>query len=417
MGNTSPAARIFIGDSRAMPEIEDASIELTVTSPPYWHIKDYGVQGQMGFGQSLHEYLRDLFRVWQEVFRVLTGGARLCVNIGDQFARATTYGKYRVIPLHAEIIGQCEIIGFDFMGSVIWQKKTTMNTTGGATVMGSFPYPPNGIVEIDYEYIHIFKKPGKSRRVAKEVKAASRLSKAEWKKYFRGHWNFGGARKLGHEAMFPEELPRRLVKMFSFVGDTVLDPFVGSGTTAKVALELGRNAAGYEINKNFLKLIRAKLGLEGTGASPLGRVEVMPRSVKVSVADVDYEPVIQDAAPGTAAAGAGPGGGRLYRVEEVTGPLTIKVEGGLNARILGVKVADAEGTLAYLRRYVSGKQVFLRLDGGPSPDADCVYAYVYLKNRIFVNTYLIKSGLCIPDPVVEHRLSSDFRAIGEKRPC
>ncbi|HZE21382.1 MAG TPA: DNA methyltransferase, partial [Desulfobaccales bacterium] len=144
-------AKIIIGDSRVMTDLDDASVDLVVTSPPYWHIKDYGVPGQVGYGQSLHEYLRDLYRTWREGFRVLREGARLCLNIGDQFARATVYGRYKVIPLHAEFIHQCEHLGFDFMGSIIWQKKTTMNPSGGAVVMGSYPYPPNGIVEIDYE--------------------------------------------------------------------------------------------------------------------------------------------------------------------------------------------------------------------------------------------------------------------------
>ncbi|MDL1957640.1 MAG: site-specific DNA-methyltransferase, partial [Candidatus Desulfofervidus auxilii] len=187
-------ARIIIGDSRKMIEIDDNSVDLVVTSPPYWHIKDYGAPGQIGYGESLHEYLKDLYRVWKECYRVLKPGRRLAINIGDQFARSIIYGRYKIIPLHAEFIAQCEDIGFDFMGSIIWQKKTTMNTTGGANVMGSYPYPPNGMIEIDYEFILIFKKPGKSGRISKEIKEKSKLTKEEWKEYFYGHWYFGGAR-------------------------------------------------------------------------------------------------------------------------------------------------------------------------------------------------------------------------------
>lgn len=155
----------------------------------------------------------------------------MVINIGDQFARSIVYVRYKVIPLHAEIITQCENIGFDCMGSIIWQKKTTVNTTGGANVMGSYSYSPNGMVEIDYEHILIFKKTGKSKKVPKEVKEESKLSREEWKEYFYGHWYFGGARQIDHQAMFPDELPKRLIKMFTFVGETVLDPFLGSGTT------------------------------------------------------------------------------------------------------------------------------------------------------------------------------------------
>jgi len=119
-------AKIIIGDSRSMKEIRGEMIDLIVTSPPYWHIKDYGIPGQIGYGETLHEYLKNLYYVWSESYRVLKKGRRLCINIGDQFARSIIYGRYKVIPIHAEFITQCEKIGFDFMGSIIWQKKTIL---------------------------------------------------------------------------------------------------------------------------------------------------------------------------------------------------------------------------------------------------------------------------------------------------
>jgi len=250
---------IINGDSREMKEVKDSSIDLIVTSPPYWNIKDYGVKEQIGYNQSLNEYFDDLHKVFSECYRVLKSGRRMCINIGDQFARATDYGKYKVIPLHAEVIVRCEQIGFDYMGAIIWQKKTTMNPTGGATVMGSYPYPPNGMIEIDYEFILIFKKPGKSEKVPKEVKEKSKLSKEEWKEYFSGHWKIPGVRQHEHQAMFPEEIPRRLIKMYSYIDDIVLDPFLGSGTTAKVSLDLERNFIGYEINSVYIPIIQNKI--------------------------------------------------------------------------------------------------------------------------------------------------------------
>ena len=144
--STEVRAEVIRGDARCMNELGDERVDLALTSPPYWHIKDYRSPGQVGYGQSLHEYLLDLSRVWSECYRVLKPGRRLCINIGDQFARASIYGRYKVIPLHAEVIAQCETIGFDYMGAIVWQKKTTMNTSGGAVVMGSFPYPPTRIL-------------------------------------------------------------------------------------------------------------------------------------------------------------------------------------------------------------------------------------------------------------------------------
>jgi modification methylase len=413
--------RAIVGDSRSMKEVKAGSVDLVVTSPPYWHIKDYGSAGQIGYGQTLHDYLRDLYRVWLECHRVLVAGGRLCINIGDQFARAAIYGRYKVIPIHAELIAQCEMIGLDFMGSVIWQKKTTVNTSGGANIMGSYPYPPNGVVEIDYEFIHIFKKPGKPRQVSKATKDASRLSKEEWKQFFSGHWRFGGVRQVGHEAMFPEELPRRLIRMFSFVGDTVLDPFLGSGTTAKAALGLGRNAIGYEINRKFLKAIEAKIDLDDLTAQDLDWFDVVRRSTNPAVhGEVDYTPTIQDARPQPRARALRCPTAKSYKVVGITSDGGIRLDSGLEVTFLGVRVTKKAAALRYLKKYVLGKQVFLTLDSGRGVEMQArgrrrvgrLAAYVHLRNRIFVNTYLIRSGLASPTSSPPHRLSEKFLALG-----
>ncbi len=162
--------KIIIGDARDMKEVKDGSVHLIITSPPYWQLKDYGSDQQIGFNDSYEDYINNLNLVWSESFRVLQDGCRLCVNIGDQFARSVYYGRYKIIPIRTEIIKFCETIGFDYMGAIIWQKQTTMNTTGGATVMGSFPYPRNGILKIDYEFILIFKKPGTPKKYQKILK-------------------------------------------------------------------------------------------------------------------------------------------------------------------------------------------------------------------------------------------------------
>jgi len=256
------AHKIIIGDSRNMVELSDKSVHLVVTSPPYWQLKDYGYKNQIGFHQTYEEYIDSLNKVWTECYRVLHPGCRLCINIGDQFARSVIYGRYKVIPIRETIVNYCEKIGFDYMGAIIWQKVTTCKTTGGATVMGSYPYPRNGMITIDYEFILLFKKLGKAPTPTKEQKEKSKLTHEEWVKYFYGHWDFPGEKQNGHLAMFPEELPRRLIKMYSFIGDTVLDPFLGSGTTTKIAASLERNSVGYEVNPVFLEIIKNKLGIE-----------------------------------------------------------------------------------------------------------------------------------------------------------
>ncbi|MBC7122441.1 MAG: site-specific DNA-methyltransferase [Pseudothermotoga sp.] len=407
-------AKIIIADSRKMLEIADETIGLIVTSPPYWHLKDYGVEGQIGYGQSLHEYLKDLYRVWKESYRVLKPGRRLCVNIGDQFARSTVYGRYKIIPLHAEVISQCELIGFDYMGAIIWQKKTTMNTTGGATIMGSYPHPPNGMIEIDYEYVLIFKKPGKEEKVPDEVKEMSKLSKEEWKEYFQGHWRFNGEKQVGHEAMFPEELPRRLIKMFSFVTDTVLDPFLGSGTTVKVALSLNRNAIGYEINKEFLNVMKERIGLENR-LFTLGEVQILERKEKIEIdSECEYEPTIRDANPRIDSKEVSSGKENLHKVVEIVDQETMRLDNGLLVKFLGVKVIEKERTIEYLKRYLLKKSVFVEFEAQNSMRENYVEAYVYTKNKIFVNAHLIKSGLALADRTKEHRFKRRFIEIEEE---
>lgn len=251
--------KIIIGDSRCLNEVADEAVHLVVTSPPYWQLKDYGSNRQIGFDDTYEAYINNLNLVWTECHRVLAKGCRLCVNIGDQFARSVYYGRYKVIPIRTEITKFCETMGFDYMGAIIWQKVTTCNTTGGAVIMGSFPYPRNGIVKLDYEFILIFKKPGTAPKVSPAIKERSRLTPEEWNRFFAGHWNIPGDRQDKHLAVFPEEIPRRLIRMFTFVGDTVLDPFLGSGTTALAAGNLERSSIGYEINPDFVPIIREKV--------------------------------------------------------------------------------------------------------------------------------------------------------------
>jgi site-specific DNA-methyltransferase (adenine-specific) len=263
-GLSDAAHRLYLGDARDLSILADESVHLVVTSPPYWQIKDYGSEGQIGFHQSFPEYIESLNLVWTECCRALAPGCRMCVNVGDQFSRSIQYGRYKVVSIQSEIIRHCETIGVDYMGTIIWKKVTTTNTTGGASIMGSFPFPRNGMVKINYEHILLFKKPGAAPKPSPAEKEASRLSIEDWNAYFSGIWSIPGVRQKAHSAMFPEEIPRRLIRMYSFQGETVLDPFAGSGTTMAVAAELGRSSAGIEIDPRCAELVCARF--EGKAA-------------------------------------------------------------------------------------------------------------------------------------------------------
>ena len=286
--------RIVIGDSRRLDLVEDRSVHLVATSPPYWQLKDYEHEDQIGYNDSYEQYVNHLNLVWKECARVLHDGCRLCVNVGDQFARAAYYGRYKVIPIRTEIIRFCETVGLDYMGAVIWRKATTCNTSGGAVIMGSFPFPRNGILKLDYEFVLIFRKHGKAPSVSKKCKEESKLSIEEWNSYFSGHWNFSGEKQNGHIAMFPEEIPKRCIKMFSFVGETVLDPFLGSGTSSLAAMKLSRNSIGYEINKSFIPIIEEKLASANISLGKRKCYEIIkPRVEKIDfekmIAELDYQ--------------------------------------------------------------------------------------------------------------------------------
>jgi len=248
--------KIYFKDSQKMSEVSDKSVHLVLTSPPYWNIKDYGHPDQIGYRDGLEEYFKKLGTVWSECVRVLAPGCRLCINIGDKYLRAsnTENKPYQIIPLHAFLVNSIMQNFMDdvvYLGSIIWNKIPTTKTSGGASVMGSYGRPRNGYVSYNYEYIAIFKKKIKDREnepnPRPEVKQRSIIDLKSWRELFNGIWIFNGARQVNHIAVFPDELPRRLIQMFTYEEDTVLDPFLGSGTTTKVALELGRNSVGYEI--------------------------------------------------------------------------------------------------------------------------------------------------------------------------
>ncbi len=420
-----PCARhtIFFGDARGMSPIEDASVQLIVTSPPYWQLKDYGSPQQIGFHDSYEEYIASLSQVWSECFRVLSTGCRLCINIGDQFARAAHYGRYKVIPIRERIVHACEALGMDYMGAIIWQKATTMNASGGGAVMGSFPHPRNGILKIDYEFILIFKKLGTAPKVTPEQKAASAMTPEEWNQFFSGHWNFAGEKQgqghegQGHIAMFPLELPRRLIKMFSFADEVVLDPFAGSGTTIRAAMDLGRRGLGYEINAGFAPAIQKRLGLHQPSLyqEPI-EFKVAPSCAVTSSSEPlassmerQVDPKAQRFGSVIEASDMAQPKPRGQRVRQVLAPNRLQLDNGAEVMLLGVEPLEEkrEEALKYLQTAVLNKPVLLKFDASSEAVESTRRAYVYLENKTFINAHLIKRGLARPDKS-EHRYAQRF---------
>ncbi len=425
--------KIVIGDSRRMTELQKESVHLVVTSPPYWQLKDYGHERQIGFNHSYEEYINNLNLVWNECYRVLAPGCRLCVNIGDQFARSVYYGRYKVIPIRTEIIKFCETIGFDYMGAIIWQKVTTTNTTGGASVMGSFPYPRNGIIKIDYEFILIFKKLGEPPKPSREAKEFSKLTTSEWNEYFAGHWHIAGERQEKHLAMFPEELPKRLIRMFTFVGDTVLDPFLGSGTTSLAAKNLARHSVGYEINRAFLPIIQKKLGVHEKN---LFHEDAQFEFIVKTEQDIDFsydiarlpyrfiDPVRFDKVvdPRKLTFGSQIDGTQRHReeyngVKSVLAPEVLLLSSGVEVRLLGIKVDEArrEEAVQFLKKMTQGERVFLKFDAMKHDDKNRLLAYVYLRNKTFINAHLLKRGFAEVDESIPFRLKEKFIALTKER--
>lgn len=397
--------KIYFGDSRALNKIEDKSVQLIITSPPYWQLKDYGSNNQIGFNNSYEEYINNLNLVWMECERILSEGCRLCINIGDQFARSVYYGRYKVVPIRTEIIRFCETLKMDYMGAIIWQKATTMNTSGGGVIMGSFPYPRNGILKIDYEFILIFKKLGNPPKPTLEQKENSIMTKEEWNQYFSSHWNFSGVKQSEHIAMFPEELPKRLIKMFSFSGETIFDPFLGSGTTTLAAKNLGRNSIGYEINKEFESIIKEKLNINQLSLDE-DTIEFLEDKENNNYSFDKLPYIFEDAHKldkkidikknkfGSKIDNSKEKREDLFSVKEVISPNKILLNNGMQIKLLGIKEKDnfTSQAINYLKEKFNKRKIYLKYDLQKYDKNNNLMCYVYLDNKTFINNHLIRTG-------------------------
>jgi len=255
---------LHLGDVRRhAARIKPESVHLVVTSPPYWTLKEYRRSpGQLGFVEDYDEFLGELDKAWRSCFRALVPGGRLVVVVGDVcLSRRKNGGRHTVVPLHASVQEHCRALGFDNLAPIIWHKIANANyeVENGSRFLGK-PFEPNAVVKNDIEYILMQRKPGAYRKPSPSARVLSLISAENHQNWFQQIWSdVTGASTKEHPAPFPLELAERLIRMFSFVGDTVLDPFLGSGTTALAAAKWGRNSIGIEVDKHYFDLAVERL--------------------------------------------------------------------------------------------------------------------------------------------------------------
>jgi len=256
--------RLINGDARDLSFLEDESVHLIVTSPPYWNLKRYNENpSQLGHIDDYETFLAELENVWREVFRVLVPGGRLVCVVGDVCVSRRKFGRHLVFPLHADICVLCRKIGFDNLNPIIWYKiaNATFEVANGSKFLGK-PYEPNAIIKNDMEFILMQRKPGGYRKPTQEQRILSKIDKKDFDNWFRQIWTIPGASTRNHPAPFPLELATRLVRMFSFHGDTILDPFCGTGTTMIAALRNGRDSIGIDIDPEYCRMAARYLKTE-----------------------------------------------------------------------------------------------------------------------------------------------------------
>ncbi len=261
--------RLYCADARNMSFLEPESVQLVVTSPPYWTLKEYRKSpGQLGSVEDYEAFLQELDKVWQRVYDALVPGGRLICVVGDVcLSRRRNKGRHTVVPLHASIQEHCRRIGFDNLAPIIWHKisNAAYEADHGSGFLGK-PYEPNAVIKNDVEFILMQRKPGGYRSPSVPVRVLSVVSDENHKKWFQQIWTgLTGASTRDHPAPFPTELAERLIRMFSFVGDVVLDPFLGTGTTTIAAAQCARHSMGVEVDPHYFEMAHDRVRREVTG--------------------------------------------------------------------------------------------------------------------------------------------------------
>lgn len=275
---------VNLGDARRMNQLAPESVHLVLTSPPYWTLKEYrDSSGQMGHIGDYDEFLAELDKVWAHCFRALVPGGRLICVVGDVcLSRRKNNGRHTVVPLHASIQEHCRILGFDNLAPIIWHKiaNAVYEVENGSSFLGK-PYEPNSVIKNDIEFILMERKPGGYRTPDLATRVLSVISGENHKMWFQQIWEgLTGASTRHHPAPYPVELAERLIRMFSFVGDTVLDPFLGTGTTTVAAAKTGRNSVGFEVDEHYFDQAHTRIANETSSLFSKTSIEAHKTSPK-----------------------------------------------------------------------------------------------------------------------------------------
>ncbi len=275
--------QLFQGDARQAGSLPANSVHLVVTSPPYWTLKRYREHDdQLGHVDEYIEFLDELDRVWQRCWNALVPGGRVVCVVGDVcLSRRKNNGRHVVVPLHASIQERCRTIGFDNLAPIIWHKisNAQFEVSGGGGFLGK-PYEPNAVIKNDIEFILLQRKPGGYRKPSQAARLLSIVPEDKHRLWFQQIWTgLTGASTKKHPAPYPTELAERLIRMFSFVGDTVLDPFLGTGTTSVAAARCGRNSVGIEVDPAYFDQAAMRVHSETRDLFDTAEVRLHPNAV------------------------------------------------------------------------------------------------------------------------------------------